>query len=103
MNENLCPKFIIEDGNLILSKCTFHKELVTEKEKVQGGGWFKLNYEEKTFTFYDDSHDFGIAKLEDVQKAVEEGKVYTNKRLTHSIADKFKFLYDTGSELIPLN
>lgn len=101
--KNLCPKYIIEDGNLIISKCVFHKDIVTDKEKVQGGGWFKLDYENRTFTFYDDSHDFGKAKLEDVKKAVLEGKVYTNNRLTHSIATQFKFLYNTGSELIPLN
>ena len=97
------PKYIIEDGNLILSKCTYHKNLVTDAEKVQGGGWFRYNHDEKTFTFYDDSHEYGRASLEDVQKAVDEYKVYANKRIRRSIAINFKFVYDTGSELIELN
>ena len=95
--------FIIEDGNLILSKCEYHKFLVNDTEKVQGGGWFRVDYVKKIFTFYGDSHEFGKATLEDIKKAVEDDKVYTNIYLTHSIVDKFKFLYDTGSELLELN
>jgi len=106
--KDLFPKYIIETddelGNcLILSKCSFHHELVTDKEKVHGGGWYKVDLEKKIFTFYGDSHDFGQASLEDVKKAVEEDKVFTNPYLTHSIAKDFKFKYDTGSELIDLN
>lgn len=41
---DLFPKYIIETddelGNcLILSKCSFHHELVTDKNKVKGGGF----------------------------------------------------------------
>ena len=105
---DLFPKFIIETDDdlgdcLILSKCTFHKDLVTDKEKVKGGGWFKFNRENNSVTFSGDSHDFGRAKLEDIQKAVDEDKVFTNPYLTHSIAKKHKFFYDIGSELIELN
>lgn len=99
--KDLFPKFIIEDGNLILGKCSFHKDLVTDKEKVQGGGWFR--FKDDSFIFHGDSHEFGRAKLEDIQKAVEEDKVFTNSYLTHSIAKKHKFLYDTQSEIIELN
>lgn len=105
---NLFPKYIIETddelGNcLILSKCSFHHELVTDKNKVKGGGWFKYDSSKNMFIFFGDSHEFGQAKLEDVKKCVEEDKVFTNPHLTHSIAKNFKFKYDTGSELIELN
>jgi len=102
------PEFIIETDDelgdcLILSKCTFHKDLAIDKEKVKGGGMFNYNSKNNTFTFSGESHDFGKASLEDIQKAVLEDKVFTNPYLTRSIAKKHKFLYDTGSELIPLN
>ena len=95
------PKFIIEDGNLILSKVTYHREMATNPDNVKGGGWF--NYKDGTFTLSGESHDFGPAKLEDIKKAVEEDKVFTNPSCIHSIANDNKFVYDTKSELIPLN
>ncbi len=98
---DIFPKFIIEDGNLILSKCTFHNELVTNKSKVYGGGWF--SFKNNVFKLYGKSDEFGYAKLEDIQKAIKNDKVFTNKYLTNSIAQKYKFVYDTGTELIPLN
>lgn len=101
MIEELNPKFIIEEGNLILSRCIYHNELVTEKDKVQGGGWFKL--EDKTFTFYGSSDEFGQASLEDIQKAVSEDKVYTNYTCSYSIAKKHKFLYEEYGEITELN
>ena len=94
------PKFIIEDGNLILSKVTFHKQIVTDPEKVRGGGWFY--FKNNTFTFHGDSHDFGKAKLTDIQECIKNKNVYTNICCTHSIADNYSFAYDTGSEIIPL-
>jgi hypothetical protein len=102
------PKFIIETDEelgdcLIISKCTFHKELVTNKDKVKGGGWYRINLEAKTITLGGESHDFGEAKIEDILKAIENDNVYTNKYLTHSIAKQFKFLYDKQSEIVPLN
>jgi len=95
------PKFIIEDGNLILSKCLYHKELATDKTKVTGGGWFSFN--DDTFIFYGNSHDFGEASIESIKDAIAEDKVFTNKYKRHSIAKKFKFIYDTKFEIIPLN
>lgn len=99
---DIFPKFIIEDGALIISKVTYHKEIVIEKEKVQGGGWFRWNKEFTMCIFYGDSHDFGKARIEDIQKAVLDGKVYTNPYSEHSIANKFDFGYDTGTEIINL-
>ena len=97
------PKFILEDGCLILSKVSYHKELVTEKEKVRGGGWFRFDLEAKTCLLSGESHEFGRCRLEEVEKAVAEGKVYTNVYMTHSIAGDFKFRFDRGSEIVDLN
>lgn len=98
----LCSKFIIEDGNLVMAKVAYHKDLVGFKDDVIGGGWFRYK-DDKTFVFYGSSHEFGKALLEDIQRCVSEGKVFTNIYLTHNISDKYKFLYDTGTELIELN
>lgn len=98
---DLFPKFIIEDGNLILGKVTYHSELVTDKTKIKGGGWFRLKFKEKTITFYGYSHDYGKATLEDVRNCIISGKVYTSKYHTKSPRE-FKYFYDTGTEIIEL-
>jgi hypothetical protein len=103
---DLFPKFIIETDDelgdcLIISKCSYHKDLVTDKEKVKGGGWFI--FKDDTFTLNGSSHDFGAAKLENIKECIKNDNVYTNPYFTHSIAKKYKFIYDTQSELIPLN
>ena len=105
----LYPKFIIFEGNLIISKVKYHKDILgntfnleTDKHKVKGGGWFTFNNTTNTFTFSKDSQDFGRASLEDVKKAVDEGRVFTNVYLTNNIADIHNFAYNTECEIIPL-
>ena len=97
------PKFIIEEGNLIISRVTFHREAASDISLVSGGGWFHMSEDKTSIRLYGESEQFGKATLEECQKAVSEGNVYTNYMCTHSIANKFKITYDTGSELIPLN
>jgi hypothetical protein len=87
------PKFIIEDGNLILSKCIYHKDLVTDETKVKGGGLFKYNAEKNMFTLYGASFDYGAANTEDIKDCISAGKVYSNTSCTYSIADKHNFQY----------
>ncbi len=99
---DIFPKFIIEDGCIILSKCTFHSQLVTDKTKVNGGGWFRYIPTDHHFIFHGDSNDFGKAKLEDIKKCVKEGKVYRNRSKMCSIVENNIFSYDTGSEIINL-
>lgn len=96
------PKFIIQGNSLILSKVTYHKELLDGSEQIKGGGRFRFNKDENSFTFYGDSFDFGQAKFDDIKACVEAGHVYSNKFKTHSIADEHKFYYDTGTERIEL-
>jgi len=100
---DLQPKFIIEDNALILGKVTFHKHLANDISKVRGGGWFVYHHDSKTFILHGESHQFGKARLEDIQKCVESGEVYTNKSKTHSIAKDFTFYYDKYSEKVKLN
>ena len=100
---DLFPKYIVEDDFIILGKVSYHKNLITDKSKVKGGGWYRYNSKLNLFIFYDSSHEFGKAKLEDVKKCVEEGKVYSNPMQIHNLTDKHKFAYDTGSEIIELN
>ncbi len=52
--------------------------------------------------FYGDSEDFGRAELEDIQAAIENHQVYTNKYCTHDISTKYNFKYKQGSEIIDL-
>lgn len=51
---DIFPKFIIETDDelgdcLIISKCTYHKELVTDHTKVKGGGGSGLKMEHLPF------------------------------------------------------
>lgn len=96
------PKFIIEDDNLILMKVLFHKDIVINKDKVKGGGWFKYIPDKNMFVFSGDSHDFGKASFEDIKKCVASRKVYSDNHLYRNISDKHHFGYDTGTEIIEL-
>lgn len=95
-------KFIIENGNLILSKVTFHKEIVKDASKVNGGGWFRYEHDTKTFVFFGDSTDFGAAKIENIKECVENCKVFSDNRLLRNISNNYNFSYDTGTEKIEL-
>lgn len=99
---SMYPKFIIEGDSLILSKVEFHHQLVTDKTKVKGGGWFKFRSDTNTFIFFGSSFDFGKASLEDVKSCVDNGKVFSNKLKTHTIAGNYNFYYSTGSETVQL-
>lgn len=97
------PKFIIENGNLILMKVTYHSEIVTDKTKVKGGGWFTYKTETNTFTLSGDSHDFGKASIEDITKCVLGGRVFSDNQLRRNISNDNIFAYNTGSEIVILN
>ena len=96
------PKFIVESDELIIGKCTFHKELAENKDNVKGGGWFNYDHSKKTFTFFGESHDFGKAEIEDIKEAIENDKVYANSMRSRKLTDH-KFIYYTGTECIKLN
>ena len=95
-------KFIIEGKNLIMAKCTYHKQLAKNKDQVRGGGWFRYDEDKKAFILGGSSYDFGYAKIEDIKKCIENNKVFGNSKLTRNISNH-KFMYDTETELIKLN
>jgi hypothetical protein len=99
------PKFIIETDDelgdcLIIGKCTYHKQMVFNKLKVKGGGWWTKK--DNTFILYGQSEDFGPAKLEDIKSIVENKKVYSFG-FVRCFSDNFTFLYKISSgEIIKL-
>ena len=62
-----------------------------------------MDTEAKTITFYGKSDAFGAAKLENIKKCVEAGKVFTDKNLTECIVRENTFFYKTDYELIPIS
>jgi hypothetical protein len=92
------PKFIIEthdqEGDcLIIAKCTYHKQLAINPLKVKGGGWWTLDKDKSTFTLHGESHDFGKAKIEDIQNCVQRKKVFSSLYIDKNITNDFKFQY----------
>lgn len=99
------PKFIIETDNelgdcLIIAKCTYHSDLVIDKSKVKGGGWWTLKND--IFTLFGESHDYKKAQLEDIKNCIKLGNVFTTNMLIEPIVNKFGFSYNTGTEIIIL-
>jgi len=88
------PKYIIENGNLIISKVDFHKDIATNPKDVIGGGWFDMDYDNKHIRFHGLSTDFGHLTKEQVQKCVTENKVYSNPSCSFSLAPKFNFSFE---------
>lgn len=107
---DLFPKFIVviddTDGYcLIYSKCTYHKELVGENQKPVGGGWFTYDRETNTFILHGESHDFGKASFEDIEKCFADngGGVYSNRYMISDKTDQHNFFYrNEVGELFPL-
>lgn len=96
------PKFIVEGDNLIIGRVTYHKDLVTDKDKVKGGGWWKL--EGTTMTFWGDSFDFGRAKVDDIKACIVAGNVWSDKYEIENITKQFNFQYkEPFGEIIKLN
>lgn len=92
------PKFIIEtdpeEGDcLIIAKCTYHSQLVVDKSKVKGGGWFIIDPEIQMVTLHGESHDFGRASFEDIKSCIDRNKVFTNSSLQRNITHQFNFQY----------
>jgi len=98
----LFPKFIIEEENMILKTVKNHRDIATNESRVKGGGSYIFDIETNSFTLYGESYEFGAAKIEDIKKCIEDGKVYANDELTNSIADKNNFSFYNGSEIIKL-
>lgn len=95
------PKFIVEGNELIIGRCTFHKQLVTDKEKVKGGGMWDWDKEKKEFFLYGESVDYGYAEAEDIRKCIEAGNVFLSYSGGRNVSDH-TFYLNTGYEIIKL-
>jgi hypothetical protein len=102
---DLFPKFLIEDGDLIIRKVTYHKDILTSSDvsKVKGGGWFRVDSETMTMIFWGDSHDFGRASFEDIKSCIDSGRVFTDSLRVNNVSKKWKFKYDNHGEIINLS
>lgn len=104
----LYNKFIIEQNTeigcfMILAKCVFHKDLVTDLTNVKGGGMWDFDLENSIFTLYGSSHDFGEAKIEDIISCVNNKKIFPNIRRSRPYEDTIKFCYkNENNEIINL-
>lgn len=59
---DLKPKFIIYDGEFLLGMVYLHEHLLPDKydrEKVCGGGYFKIDQDRKIVKVHGKSYDFG--------------------------------------------
>jgi hypothetical protein len=99
---DIFPKFIVEGNNLIIGRVTYHEDLVTDKEQVKGGGWWKIDG--KIMTFWGDSFDFGKANIEDIRACIDAGNVWGDKYEIENITNRFTFEYkEPFGEIIKLN
>lgn len=93
------PKFIIEDGDLIIANCSYHNEIVNDKSKVRGGGfWHKVN---DFYILSGESFHFGKSTIEDIKACIENKRVFIGKSRKKNVSGN-GFAYDTGSEIITL-
>jgi hypothetical protein len=85
-------KFIVEGDALIIGRVTYHRELADKHEEVLGGGMYNLDYENKTFTLFGSSQDFGSVSFETLKKVVLSGEIYTNKYKIRKL-EGYSFIY----------
>lgn len=93
---DLFPKFIIETDEelgdcLIISKCTYHKDIAINYDMVKGGGFFE--FKDGEFILYGKSDQFGEANFIDIANCIKKGNVFNNPFMTHSLTNKYKFSY----------
>lgn len=95
MWETVHPKFIVENGKLIIGKVCFHRELAKDEKNVVGGGWWKFDHQTSTFSLYGQSEDFGPVEKSILEKCIADNEVYENRSL-HKKLDTtvFKFVIE---------
>ena len=79
MDEDVEPKWIVEDGCLIIGRVTYHHELscTNDQTKVKGGGYWHIDKENKILHLYGESTTYSYCKSEDIMECVRAGKVGT--------------------------
>jgi len=100
---NIVPKYIIQNNRVVIGKVAYHKDLITGKIGVQGGGMFIINHKEATLLLYGDSYKLGPPDMDALKKAVKNWKIYTNKSCKVLLDDKFTISIKTRDGIITLN
>ncbi|MFW5663900.1 MAG: hypothetical protein ACOCYD_02570 [bacterium] len=67
------PKFIINQGRLIIGMVNQHKELAEDHSTTQGGGWWHLDKESKSIWLYARSLLFGSVPRKVLQDVIAAG------------------------------
>ena len=67
------PKFIINQGRLIIGMVDQHKELADNHSTTQGGGWWHKDEESKSIWLYARSLLFGSVPRKVLQKVIASG------------------------------
>ncbi len=52
-----------------------HKDLSKDHTTTKGGGWWHSDPINKKIWLYSDSHDFGVAKKEDIESVLKSGRL----------------------------
>jgi hypothetical protein len=95
--DDVKPKWIIENGRLIIGKVKFHSQLVADIEKVKGGGLFDMDHEAKTILLYGSSSDYGYAAITDIIAAIQDGSCDSFHR--EGQFNNFEYSYSTHFKL----
>jgi hypothetical protein len=72
------PKFIIQDGDLILGWVDSHfllKHKDIDDSTIVGGGWFHMNQDEGTLLLYGKSIEYGSVTAEAVKEAFKSPSI----------------------------
>jgi hypothetical protein len=96
------PKFIVEGNNLVIGKCTYHKQMATELANVKCGGYWEWERDRKIFHFYGTSDDFGYPEPEHLKPCIEVGNVFLSHSRGRKVTDH-TFYLNVGNEIIKLN
>jgi hypothetical protein len=76
-------KYIISGSTFIHGLVEYHNELVKKDPGgiVKGGGIVYVDQDEMKMYLYGNSHEYGIAKLEDVKAAFEKGRLSASVKM----------------------
>lgn len=91
------PKWIIEDGHLVIGKVTNHRDLAVNTANVKGGGWFEVDLTNKTILLYGSSSDYGYTEVSDIKAAIAANQAGSFSR--PDMLEGFTFKYSTRYKL----
>jgi len=70
----MASKWVCEDDDISISaSIEYHFEIVKDRKKVSGGGYWKMDRQNNIIWLYGSSDDFGQCTEEQVRSAVKNG------------------------------